>query len=975
MSESFDPYHKWLGIPPEEQPPNHYRLLGITLFERDRDVIQMAVDRQMMLLRTLRTGQNSKLSERLLNEISVAKLCLLDAKKKANYDAELRDDLGIEGPPADASPTAEPTQAESAAAPKLPPRPGQTVDDDSNGNDGPRVRVAVPPRPGQATEADEDDEDEDEEFAAVAPPPVQDSSADDKAEDGDESPAAVAVLATTTKKKTSSPSLGGPSRYSKQARRRKKQAAWVMPAALGAGAIVLLILVAVVISKSSNKTDDSQTSRRDPGLSTERNADSDFAIRMNPRPRPRPRPSGNDDRSAQTSDTSMPKVGEFVLDGTDPGFQLPAPVDNDFPPVVDPNTTADTEPNPEDVVHLDDLAEKDFAGLDGVTLGKYGVTGFPNGMPQRISFGGAAVEHALSMHPPSSGASHVVYQLNGVYLRFRATAALVDKPDNTYAEQPLTFKVLGDGRVLWESSPLKTAADSQPCDVPLAGVQSLRLEIDCPGDSKNAWAAWINPQLIISKRPSPGPPPNEAVIGLSKLPVPDDSDQKRARAQITRMYRDAVTQARTPELKLALSEKILDSAKQAADQAERFSAIELAGRLAAQAGDVATAFHAVDELAKTFKIDHVEMKASLLGLASQNAAGEAQNMAVASQALAMIDEAIAADQFDAAERLASIAATTSRKTSDTEFKKLVVGRSKEVDKIADQHSAAISAMETLKTNADDAEANQVAGSYFCLSKGDWQTGLPLLAKGTDEGLKAMAAQDAAGAEDANGRIVLANGWWDLAQHEDGLAKKQLELRAAQWYRLALVGLSGQVRADVEARLAGIEARYRLPEPTANPDPGAGDEKLEQPKKPDNIHPALGYELKAHAKDAVEFKKHYYKLVRGKITWREAQLRCQQMGGYLAVVGSQEEAKFIAGHTKTREKDEDKWLRMWLGLVRRANGWHWINGEPTRFNFFAPSQPDNALGNEYCVQTADDGRWQDAADDAGNNDGFICEWDF
>ena len=38
MPESFDPYHRWLGIPPREQPPNHYRLLGIDLFEADADV-------------------------------------------------------------------------------------------------------------------------------------------------------------------------------------------------------------------------------------------------------------------------------------------------------------------------------------------------------------------------------------------------------------------------------------------------------------------------------------------------------------------------------------------------------------------------------------------------------------------------------------------------------------------------------------------------------------------------------------------------------------------------------------------------------------------------------------------------------------------------------------------------------------------------------------------------------------------------
>jgi hypothetical protein len=30
----FDPYHVWLGIPPHEQPPNHYRLLGIAPLDR-----------------------------------------------------------------------------------------------------------------------------------------------------------------------------------------------------------------------------------------------------------------------------------------------------------------------------------------------------------------------------------------------------------------------------------------------------------------------------------------------------------------------------------------------------------------------------------------------------------------------------------------------------------------------------------------------------------------------------------------------------------------------------------------------------------------------------------------------------------------------------------------------------------------------------------------------------------------------------
>ena len=44
MAEAFDPYRKWLGIPVQDQPPNHYRLLGIELFEADPDVISNAAD-------------------------------------------------------------------------------------------------------------------------------------------------------------------------------------------------------------------------------------------------------------------------------------------------------------------------------------------------------------------------------------------------------------------------------------------------------------------------------------------------------------------------------------------------------------------------------------------------------------------------------------------------------------------------------------------------------------------------------------------------------------------------------------------------------------------------------------------------------------------------------------------------------------------------------------------------------------------
>ncbi|HEY4258649.1 MAG TPA: hypothetical protein VGM98_00760 [Schlesneria sp.] len=87
--DSFDPYHKWLGIPKKEQPANHYRLLGITVFEPDLDVIEAAADRQMAYVSQCATGEHLKVSQQILNELSAARVCLLVPARRKAYDEQL----------------------------------------------------------------------------------------------------------------------------------------------------------------------------------------------------------------------------------------------------------------------------------------------------------------------------------------------------------------------------------------------------------------------------------------------------------------------------------------------------------------------------------------------------------------------------------------------------------------------------------------------------------------------------------------------------------------------------------------------------------------------------------------------------------------------------------------------------------------------------------------------------------------------
>lgn len=115
-ADEFNPYFKWLGIPPEHQPPDIYRLLGIPPFVDDAEVIEHAADQRMMLVKSFQSGQHSDWSQRLLLEVAKAKRCLLTPQSKANYDAVLRQKMA-----ADAVAKTPPTVAPPLVGPAPPP--------------------------------------------------------------------------------------------------------------------------------------------------------------------------------------------------------------------------------------------------------------------------------------------------------------------------------------------------------------------------------------------------------------------------------------------------------------------------------------------------------------------------------------------------------------------------------------------------------------------------------------------------------------------------------------------------------------------------------------------------------------------------------------------------------------------------------------------------------------------------------------
>lgn len=87
--EVFDPYLHWLGIDAAARPVNHYSLLGLPLFEADPAKISAAADERMRMIRQYQAGPRGAFTQKILNEVARAKICLLNPVSKPAYDQAL----------------------------------------------------------------------------------------------------------------------------------------------------------------------------------------------------------------------------------------------------------------------------------------------------------------------------------------------------------------------------------------------------------------------------------------------------------------------------------------------------------------------------------------------------------------------------------------------------------------------------------------------------------------------------------------------------------------------------------------------------------------------------------------------------------------------------------------------------------------------------------------------------------------------
>ena len=201
-----------------------------------------------------------------------------------------------------------------------------------------------------------------------------------------------------------------------------------------------------------------------------------------PNPVPLPNPNVNPNPGPNPGPIFGPPPGVPVPHDTSaaekalPTFEPPFDVD----PLLE---------KPDRPVYLADM--KEFA----VRMGpwQFGKGELGNGAKTPIKVKGVAAEKGLSVHPSDRAATRVAYALGGKATALAGKVGLSD-PDPV-AWDPVVFVVVGDGKELWRSGPIKGDTGPQSFRADVTGVKVLELRAVATGSHYGAHAAWVDPVI------------------------------------------------------------------------------------------------------------------------------------------------------------------------------------------------------------------------------------------------------------------------------------------------------------------------------------------------------------------------------------------------------------------------------------------------------------------------------------------------
>jgi uncharacterized protein (TIGR03067 family) len=296
--------------------------------------------------------------------------------------------------------------------------------------------------------------------------------------------------------------------------------------------------------------------------------------------------------------------------------------------------------------------------------------------------------------------------------------------------------------------------------------------------------------------------------GTEKKPLPPAREAvEEAAKEVKKIFKKEYEDAREdPAARVKLAGTFLTQARETKDDPpSRYVLLREARDLAASGGDLTLAGEVIEEALSSFSLDAGHFRAGAVLAAAPVVTG-AKSKAVAEMALDVLTQVLQQDDLDTARQLLKAASEAAGRTKSLTLVTRVEARRKEVDAVAKALAQVKEYADALKKDPNDPKANLEMGKYLCLLRGNWDKGLPLLARGSDEDLKALAKKDLQRPRSSKTQTAVADAWWLRSEAEKDPVKLNFQGRAVYWYEQALPDLTGIAKVKTAKRLQEYNAR-------------------------------------------------------------------------------------------------------------------------------------------------------------------------
>ncbi len=302
------------------------------------------------------------------------------------------------------------------------------------------------------------------------------------------------------------------------------------------------------------------------------------------------------------------------------------------------------------------------------------------------------------------------------------------------------------------------------------------------------------PRPDIGSPPSSDPPP--------RRPIPSEEAQQRSRQEIQTVFADRYAAARERDDKRSLARVLFQQAIETRDDwTVRFMLMSEARDLALAAVDSRLFIEVMARMGEEYELNWRAMATDLLIKAAGAPRDVVGNQSFARLMLELARGAMQQEQYAEAGQLLRKGREVAQTAHDEPAVKQFQAATADLDDRIQLKLQFLAAEKVLAKDPDDAQANQLAGRYYCRVKEDWPRGMKLLEKGGEAALqKPLEAELAAGPRTTADMLALADLWYEAAKKVTADNRRLARMRTIYWYEQALPALTGFTRKKVERQL-------------------------------------------------------------------------------------------------------------------------------------------------------------------------------